>query len=554
MIRLLIVDNERWIVESLLDLFSQTDKLEMEVFGAYSGKEALDVLSRMKVDIVLSDIRMPGMDGLELQKEIIKHWPWCKIIFLSGYDDFEYIQQVLRNGGMDYLLKTEGPDAILRSVEQAAAQLFEAVESKQLIRNAERQLQLARPLLLSDYILDVIQGDLDSLRKLERRFIELKIPLSASSKVLLVIGRVDDWHDELSSGDRDLMLYAIQNITEEYFGKSANCLTVRYEKKKLLWIVQPKVPGELDDRIVRVVQGTIETIQMACKQLLKLCVSFAMAEEMKSWEEAPEQFSALKRLLSQGLGMGKELILLDRGPSQEGVLQAAIQTHEVRSQLEKFGTLAVYLENGQRQHFLAEYSKLLGLVRGSMRADKHLKLEIYYSLVALFLSYMNRWGLHAEISTTFDLDKLARYDAHRSWDEAEDYMSLLAERLFEQKHNDLIYLEDDLVKHVQMYVEHNLAGDLSLTRIGEVVGYNPYYLTRLYKRITNESLTDFITNTRLVKAQKLLSQGQMIVQDISKAIGFMTEQSFYRFFKKATNLTPQEYRDRHEIFKKDNGK
>jgi len=554
MIRLLIVDNERWIVESLLDLFSQTDKLEMEVFGAYSGKEALDVLSRMKVDIVLSDIRMPGMDGLELQKEIIKHWPWCKIIFLSGYDDFEYIQQVLRNGGVDYLLKTEGPDAILRSVEQAAAQLFEAVESKQLIHNAEYQLQLARPLLISDYILDVIQGDLDSLRKLERRFIELKIPLSASSKVLLVIGRVDDWHDELSSGDRDLMLYAIQNIAEEYFGKSANCLTVRYERKKLLWIIQPQVPGESDDRTARFIQGTIETIQMACKQLLKLCVSFAAAEEMKSWKEAPEQFSALKRLLSQGLGMGKELILLDRGTSQEGVPQAAIQTHEVRSQLEKFGTLAVYLENGQRQHFLAEYSKLMGLVRGSMRADKHLKLEIYYSLVALFLSYMNRWGLHIEISTTFDLDKLARYDAHRSWDEAEDYMSLLAERLFEQKHNDLIYLEDDLVKHVQMYVEHNLAGDLSLTRIGEVVGYNPYYLTRLYKRITNESLTDFITNTRLVKAQKLLSQGQMIVQDISKAIGFMTEQSFYRFFKKATNLTPQEYRDRHEIFKKDNGK
>lgn len=554
MIRLLIVDNERLIVESLLDLFSQSGKLEMEVFGAYSGAEALAVLGRMKVDIVLSDIRMPGMDGLELQKEIIRQWPWCKIIFLSGYDDFEYIQQVLRNGGVDYLLKTEGHDAILRSVEQAAAQLFEAVESKQLIRNAERQIQLARPLLLNGYMLDVMQGDPDALRKLEQRFVELQIPLSAKGKVLLVIGRVDDWRDEFSNGDRDLMLYAIQNIAEEYFGKSANGLTVSYERNKLLFIIQPQVRGEAENWTVRFVQGTIETIQMACKQLLKLCVSFAAAGEMRSWEQAPEQFSALKRLLGRGLGMGKELILLDRQGSKGGDPETEVQTHEVRSQLEKLGTLAVYLENGQRQHFHTEYIKLMGLVRGAMKADDHLKLEIYYSLVSLFLSYMNRWGLHAEISTTMDMSKLARYDAHRSWDDADDYLSLLSERLFEQKHNDQIYQEDDLIKHVQLYVEHNLAGDLSLTRIGEVVGYNPYYLTRLYKRITNESLTDFITNARLARAQKLLSQGQMIVQDISKAIGFMTEQSFYRFFKKETNLTPQEYRDRHEISKKDNRK
>ncbi|MGO4373984.1 extracellular solute-binding protein, partial [Paenibacillus sp. MCAF20] len=335
-------------------------------------------------------------------------------------------------------------------VEQAAAQLFEAVESKQLIRNAERQIKLARPLLLNGYMLDVIQGDPDSLRKLEQRFVELQIPLSAKGKVLLVIGRVDDWHDEFSNGDRDLMLYAIQNIAEEYFGKSTNCLTVSYERNKLLLILQPLDRGEAENWTVRFVQGTIETIQMACKQLLKLSVSFAAAGEMRSWEQAPGQFSALKRLLGRGLGTGKELILLDGQGSKGGAPEMEVQTHEVRSQLEKLGTLAVYLENGQRQHFHTEYSKLMGVVRGTMKTDDSLKLEIYYSLVSLFLSYMNRWGLHAEISTSLDMSKLARYDAHRSWDEADDYLSLLSERLFEQKHNDQIYQEDDLIKHVQL--------------------------------------------------------------------------------------------------------
>lgn len=158
MIRLLIVDNERWIVRNLLDLFGHWDKLELEVYGAYSAAEALEQLGKMKFDIVLSDIRMPGMDGLELQQEIRRHWPWCKIIFLSGYNEFDYIQQVMRGGGVDYLLKTEGEEAILHAVEQAAAQLDAAVEAEALIGRAHRQLQLARPLLLGDYLLELMQG------------------------------------------------------------------------------------------------------------------------------------------------------------------------------------------------------------------------------------------------------------------------------------------------------------------------------------------------------------------------------------------------------------
>ncbi|MDF2837883.1 MAG: hypothetical protein K0Q63_3523, partial [Paenibacillus sp.] len=386
---------------------------------------------------------------------------------------------------------------------------------------------------------------------------ELGSPLDAHAGVLLAIGRVDDWRDEFSVADRELMLYAIQNIAEEYWSKSVRCLTVSYEKDKLLWLLQPLEPhADANERTVRFIHGTLETIQVACKQMLKLCVSFAAGAKLQPWEAAPEQFGALKRLLGRGLGMGKELILIgDRHAEARDQSGPTVQTHEVRSQLEKLGAMAAYLENGQREHFMVEYGRLMAIASGSPKAeDDSLKLEIYYSLVSLFLSYMNRWGLHEEIGGAIDLGKLSRFDAHRSWGDADDYLAALAERLFEQKHNDRMYREDDLVKHIQWYVEHNLAGDLSLTRIGEVVGYNPYYLTRLYKRITSEGLTDFIMSCRLAKAQKLLAQGGMIVQDISKAIGFMTEQSFYRFFKKATGFTPQEYRERHAISKRDNEK
>lgn len=556
MIRLLIVDNERWIVQNLLDLFGHWDKLELEVYGVYSAAEALELLGKMKFDIVLSDIRMPGMDGLELQQEIRRHWPWCKIIFLSGYDEFDYIQQVMRGGGVDYLLKTEGEEAILHAVEQAAAQLDAAVEAEELIGRAHRQLQLVRPLLLGDYLLELMQGDSPVLSQLAHKFQELECPLDAGCGVLLTIGRVDDWRDELSVADRELMLYAIRNIAEEYWQPSVRCLSLRFDKNKLLWLLQPMTDApEEQTRVIRFIHGTLETIAMCCKRLLKQRLSFSAGAAFRPWEEAPRQFSTLKALLGRGLGMGKELVLIEeRKETGDASLEAELHNHEVSSQLGKLGAMAAYLENGQQEQFFVEFGKLTALVSPPRGTDHRLKLEIYYSLMCLFLSYMNRWELHEVIGEGIDLDKLTRYEAHLSWENAEDYLVALAMLLFEQKQDDQVYREHDLITRVRLYVEHHLAGDLSLTRIGDVVGYNPYYLTRLYKRLTGQSLADYVASSRLAEAQKLLEGGSLIVQDISKAVGFMTEQSFYRFFKKETGITPQEYRERHTLSKSDNQK
>jgi len=232
MIRLLIVDNERPIVDSLIDLFAPGGKPELETYAAYSAAEALEWLGRTKIDIVLSDIRMPGMDGLELQREIVKQWPSCKVVFLTGYDDFEYIQQGMRNGGVDYLLKTESPDEILRAVNKAAEELYEAVEAERLVLLAENQMRRAMPLLLNEYMLEMIHGDPESMRRRGERFAEWQVPLEADGDVMLVIGRVDDWRDELGAADKQLMLFAIRNIAEEFLAKSTRCVSVIWEKKQ----------------------------------------------------------------------------------------------------------------------------------------------------------------------------------------------------------------------------------------------------------------------------------------------------------------------------------
>ena len=104
--RLLIVDDEEIITDSLFEVFNQVMSDELDIYRAYSAREALDWLSRTRIDIVLTDIRMPGMNGLELMDEIQIYWPRCRIIFLTGHSEFDYAYQAMKVPSVRYLLKT----------------------------------------------------------------------------------------------------------------------------------------------------------------------------------------------------------------------------------------------------------------------------------------------------------------------------------------------------------------------------------------------------------------------------------------------------------------
>lgn len=536
MYRLLVVDNEPIIVESVLDLLHRTEVLDLELYGKHSPLEALKLLESMRFDIVLTDIRMPGMSGIELHREIIQHWPWCKVIFLTGYNDFEFIQEVIRNGGTDYLLKTEGDQAIIRAVEKAIQALSEAIEMENLIHKSREQLHKIQPYLQKELLWELVLGEHPINHTLHQQFHELSIPLRSEEQTLIVIGRVDKWNEGMTSIDKSLLLFAIQNIAEEYLAPSTKLVSISFEQKtKMVWLIQGGTTG--------FIRGAIEMIQTACRQLLKLRVSFAIGAQFRDWLTISEQFENLQWLLSRGLGLGHELLLLEQ---QGHELETSSMDRELRKQLNKLKLLQVQLDHNQRHEFFEEYTYLMSCVDGVSARFNGIRLEIYFTLVSIFTSYLNRSGTHEEISKQINLGKMTVLNCQQQWREVVDYFYQLANILFDHKMSSLDFQEDDVIRQVQLYVRNNLAGDLSLNRIGEVVGHNPSYLSRLYKQNTNESLSIFIMEERIVKAKELLQENRLKIQDISKAVGFLSEQSFYRFFRKATGMTPQECRERVE--------
>ncbi|NOU71223.1 response regulator [Paenibacillus sp. LMG 31458] len=551
MYSLLVVDNEPIIVESILDMFARTDALDLEVYGAYSSTEALKLLTTTKIDVVLTDIRMPGMSGIELHREIIKHWPWCKVIFLSGYNDFDFIQEVMRNGGVDYLLKTEGNQAIIRAVQKAVQALSDAIEVENLIHKSKKQMQMIQPYLQKELLWGLVQGEPHALQTMHDQFREMNIPLSSAKPTIVVIGRIDQWSETASSVDKSLLLFAVQNIAEEYFSQSTNLVSFDFaQKTKLVWLIQTKEASdsaidssstEIRGRMVAFVKGAVEMIQHTCKQLIKLNVSFAVGTTYRDWNHVSEQFEHLQLLMSRGLGLGHELLLLEQ---QAADMDPHAIDRELRKQMNKLNLLQSLLDNGQKEQFFYEYGSIMKAVAMTAPQSNPVKMEVYFTLISIFLSYMNRWGVQEEIGKQTNLGKMTMLDCQASWEEVVDYFYALANRLFDQKMSVQGFQQNDVIRQVQQYVKQNLAGDLSLNRIGDVVGHNPSYLSRLYKQIASEGLSDYIMAARLSKAKELLRENKLKIHEISKAVGFLSEQSFYRFFRKAVELTPQEYRER----------
>jgi len=552
MYRLLIVDNERHVVDGLHELFTNAAHLSLEVYSAYSSEEALNWLERTKMDIVLSDIRMPEMDGLELQKEIVRRWPRCKVIFLSGFSKFDYIQDALRSGAVNYLLKTEGDEVVLETVEKTILDIEQELLRDDQVAKAKAQVNRTMPLLQSNYLLDLLQGNVKDAADLSGQFQELEIPLDSRSGVYMVMGRVDEWDQIYSRYDRTLLLYAIQNIMEECLEPSTRTMTLLYDKSRFVWLIQPKrerssTPSEMSDgewsRAIRFVRGTLEYVQNTCKSLLKLSLSLTAASQAVEWPQADGKFEQLKLLSSHGLGIGTELLLIEpdkASPNPEGDESG---DYRLRQQLNRIDRLAEYLESGQKVAFFHHFSEIMRSVQLPNKTSEALKLEITYSLTLMFLRYLNKWNLWSELQSKVDLERLTAMERNGSWHETIEYYANVAERIFTQKTAYFEQQEKDVVRQINRYVQLNIGGDLSLTRMGEVVGHSSSYISRLYKNSTGMNLSDYIYELRINKAKEMLGELHYKIQDIAKFLGFENDRYFYRYFKKATRLTPQEYRE-----------
>ncbi|CAM3239661.1 response regulator [Paenibacillus lupini] len=541
--RMLIVDDEKLILEGLVQLFTQESTGDLAVYQASSAIEALSVLARKKIDILLTDIRMPSMTGLQLAEEVRERWPDCRIIFLTGYHDFDYIYEAVKRGSVRYVLKSEGDARIFEVVQDTIQELEESLRVESLLQQAiqlqKRQSSHYRSLFLSD----LAEGLLNEEEFEHSSFMDLNISLEKELPVYFAAARLDEGSKRLKGTEKDYMFAALDALCQRYLCPSVKITGYSDSHCYYYLFIQPKDDTLLSREMIHAfLIGSFETIQRSAEVTLQLPVSFALMDQPMGWMETSRAIQVIKLLFYPYHGE-ERIILTEKSMASVTLSDENSNYQELAALQQQASKVELYLESGQKEALL----QLIEMLRAGLRPfimEDHKVLAAYSSYSLRFLIGLNKFGLSDKPQIQPLLNMLMNPIIHRTWEQAIDILMELALLFFEFQSSQMSMVKNDVIGRLKKYIHQNLSGDLSLTNLSEQVYLNPEYMSRLFKQAEGVTLSDYITALKLDKAKEQLNLPNLYIQDIASNLGFSTAGYFTRFFKKETGLTPQEFRSK----------
>lgn len=521
MYKLLIVDDEPIIADSLQLLFNSIETLSLEVFAVYNAYDAIDVLKEKQIDIVLTDIQMPGMNGIELHKKISQEWKQCKTVFLTGFNDFSYAQQILRNGGsVDYVLKNEDDDVIVEAVLKAINIKNQENQERERTLQNEEIANRALPILQREFIHHLIHHP--NAKVEQSKLQELEVPFYVDRPFFIALGRIS------TDRNQEVEINKLNDCIKIKLEDSYQMLHFNYHTNKNMFLFQPESWKGDDDASAQ----TNAHINRLVKILEKFAFSFYLYVEPITWERLHHCFYDLNMKLFHS-NENDRVTLIEREDSSEWA-------NTNKSKDEYIIQLQTDLEVGNKKHFF----ELSNRIFEEWKEQGNQKVcEYIIALTNIFVQYLNKYDLYHVVQLNL-VDILYHSNpVNSSIQGANFFLSENIEKLF----NEHIHNPEDsstlVIAKLHLYITEHLNEDLSLQTLAEHIAHSPTYLSKLYKRKTGKSLSQYITEQRMNQSKTLLIKTNKKIYEIAAEIGY-EQQYFIRYFKKMYGITPQQYREK----------
>lgn len=487
---------------------------------APDGEIALPLIHALQPDLLITDIKMPFMDGLELCKIVREQMPWVKIVILSGHDEFEYAQKAINLGVTEYLLKPVTAQDLHQVLERIASQLERERREQEHLETLKSQVEENRAALRERLLLNLIMGAVPSAEAIEKGH-PLGLDLVAGSYQVLVV-RIDlrRGTDSFDYHEYQRVQQALAAPLEHY----DDILLIKKDVEELVLItkgVTAEYLHERKDLLVRIIRhqaGAVgHSVTIGCGT-----VKHRLTDIYKSFIEA----------LVEAQGMGGR----DTAPLNSGV---------GRAELLKINKSAVenYLRCGVKEEFIDFFDTFINPLCEAALKSYMVKNYIVMDIALTAAKFAADLGGNVD-QVVPALDNMETLLVEITTVEQ------LRDRLRDILAGALAYRDSQangqhrlMLRQVHNYIDqHYMDANLSLNEIAGMVSLSPSHFSTVFSQETGQTFKEYLTEVRIRHAKELLRSTTLKSFEISYQIGYSDPHYFSYVFRKHTGLSPKEYR------------
>ena len=523
MMKVFLVDDEIAIRENLRNSFPWEEKGYQLVGEAPDGEMALPMLRDLNADILLTDIRMPFMDGMKLCEEVQKAMPWVERIILSGYDDFAYAQKAISLGVKEYLLKPVTASELEAALDRVKKQIEEKRRDRENLTALRERLssgnQFLRDKLLASLFTD--EGDNEDDEALRRQMRELGVNLTAGCYAVIDIAFPAEGEKRMTCRN------ALVSLAEMSGGGVYVCGAPKGARA----LVLGDNPEDTEERAYSFANSAMHLPELAKEKRLLISVGDTVTD-FRQIRQSMKNARHARHLQGPENNPERRIIGVNELPGQEKPLS--------ETELSPLHERLQYASEEEVDSILREYTRSMDPV-----------LALGYLRVAALLAarriIQEGEGDLREVLTDAEVEEAL----HTEGEDGFRCLEKLLRKAIAFRNANRAGYGDPVIGRARTYLSQHFSDpNLMLQDVAGEVHLSQSHFSTVFAQETGLTFTQYLTALRISKAKELLEATEMRSSQIAEEVGYNDSHYFSYLFKKTTGKTPGEYRREHHAEEK----
>ncbi|WP_163195338.1 response regulator [Clostridium thermarum] len=532
MYKLILVDDEEEVRKGVLKKI-EWEKYGFEIVGeAENGREALDMVERTFPDLVITDIKMPFMNGIELAEYLKEKSPTTKVIILTGFDEFEYAHKAIKLNVIEYVLKPISARELIEVLIKTKALLDEEIMERKNIEALRENYVRSLPLLKEKFLAALITNTM-SKAEIEERAKNYNIDLNGNNFVVSTV-RVENHSYQASYEEKELFAFALLNVINEIISKYDVGTAFMYGSDVVIICVFKNIEKEASaKRALKI----LEELQLTIKKYINLSVTIAVGNFCPDVTLISNSYKNSLTALDYRVLLGTDRIIWieDVEPKSNDRLHFdSAKEHALSSSL-KVGT------EEDINKTIDEFFNEISSSKASIKDYQIYLMEIITAILKVAkASDINLSEILAEGYNLFT-DLFSFNDLI----EIKTGLKNLCIKIMEKISLGRQDTSKSIVKEAKEYIEsHYMESDLGINDLCSFLHISPTYFSSIFKKETKMTFVNYLTQVRMNAAKELLKTTNLKAFEIAEKVGYSEPNYFSYSFKKNFGISPSEFRSK----------